>query len=109
MDREARLRATPQTILHKTYTGQNQRFLSLYFKSLDESKDLERVKGIEPSYSAWEAAALPLSYTRDGERNPTVRCQCQALQRCLQAAPASGQAEVFGEFQPLRLVVGAEA
>ena len=27
---------------------------------------LERVKGIEPSYSAWEAAALPLSYTREG-------------------------------------------
>ena len=25
---------------------------------------LERVKGIEPSSSAWEAAALPLSYTR---------------------------------------------
>ena len=25
----------------------------------------ERVKGIEPSYSAWKAAALPLSYTRD--------------------------------------------
>ena len=25
---------------------------------------MERVKGIEPSYSAWEAAALPLSYTR---------------------------------------------
>jgi hypothetical protein len=28
-------------------------------------KRLERVKGIEPSYSAWKAAALPLSYTRD--------------------------------------------
>jgi hypothetical protein len=27
-------------------------------------KNLERVKGIEPSYSAWKAAALPLSYTR---------------------------------------------
>jgi hypothetical protein len=27
-------------------------------------KLLERVKGIEPSYSAWKAAALPLSYTR---------------------------------------------
>jgi hypothetical protein len=27
--------------------------------------ELERVKGIEPSYSAWKAAALPLSYTRD--------------------------------------------
>jgi hypothetical protein len=28
---------------------------------------LERVKGIEPSSSAWKAVALPLSYTR-GER-----------------------------------------
>ena len=28
---------------------------------------LERVKGIEPSYSAWKAAALPLSYTRAGQ------------------------------------------
>jgi hypothetical protein len=28
------------------------------------AKGLERVKGIEPSYSAWKAAALPLSYTR---------------------------------------------
>jgi hypothetical protein len=27
-------------------------------------KTLERAKGIEPSYSAWKAAALPLSYTR---------------------------------------------
>jgi hypothetical protein len=37
---------------------------------------MERVKGIEPSYAAWEAAVLPLNYTRvalavrrhDGER-----------------------------------------
>jgi hypothetical protein len=29
-------------------------------------EQLERVKGIEPSYSAWKAAALPLSYTRAG-------------------------------------------
>jgi hypothetical protein len=27
-------------------------------------KLLERVKGIEPSSSAWKAVALPLSYTR---------------------------------------------
>jgi hypothetical protein len=27
---------------------------------------LERVKGIEPSSSAWKAVALPLSYTRVG-------------------------------------------
>ncbi len=25
---------------------------------------MERVKGIEPSYVAWEAAVLPLNYTR---------------------------------------------
>ena len=25
----------------------------------------ERVKGIEPSYAAWEAAVLPLNYTRE--------------------------------------------
>ena len=31
---------------------------------LDLLQMLERVKGIEPSYSAWKAAALPLSYTR---------------------------------------------
>jgi hypothetical protein len=30
---------------------------------------VERVKGIEPSYSAWKAAALPLSYTRDRKRH----------------------------------------
>jgi hypothetical protein len=29
------------------------------------SGKVERVKGIEPSYSAWKAAALPFSYTRD--------------------------------------------
>jgi hypothetical protein len=34
---------------------------AFFCKSL---KLLERVKGIEPSYSAWKAAALPLSYTR---------------------------------------------
>ncbi len=29
---------------------------------------LERVKGIEPSYAAWEAAVLPLNYTRTVRR-----------------------------------------
>jgi hypothetical protein len=33
---------------------------------------LERVKGIEPSYSAWKAAALPLSYTREIGPGPPV-------------------------------------
>ena len=30
----------------------------------DLAGGLERVKGIEPSYEAWEAAVLPLNYTR---------------------------------------------
>ena len=29
---------------------------------------MERVKGIEPSYAAWEAAVLPLNYTRERYR-----------------------------------------
>jgi hypothetical protein len=28
------------------------------------AQGMERVKGIEPSYAAWEAAVLPLNYTR---------------------------------------------
>ena len=31
---------------------------------------LERAKGIEPSYAAWEAAVLPLNYAR-GSRRPS--------------------------------------
>jgi hypothetical protein len=27
---------------------------------------MERVRGIEPPYAAWEAAVLPLNYTRVG-------------------------------------------
>ena len=30
------------------------------------AEGMERVKGIEPSYAAWEAAVLPLNYTRAG-------------------------------------------
>jgi hypothetical protein len=29
---------------------------------------LERVRGIEPLYEAWEAAVLPLNYTREWSR-----------------------------------------
>jgi hypothetical protein len=34
---------------------------------------LERVKGIEPSSSAWKAVALPLSYTRFGTQKFGIR------------------------------------
>jgi hypothetical protein len=33
--------------------------------SIDPKRILERAKGIEPSYAAWEAAVLPLNYARD--------------------------------------------
>ena len=33
-------------------------------QSTSDAENLERVAGIEPAYSAWKAAALPLSYTR---------------------------------------------
>ncbi len=34
-------------------------------RGLGQSPNLvERVKGIEPSYEAWEASVLPLNYTR---------------------------------------------
>ena len=36
---------------------------------------MERVKGIEPSSSAWKAVALPLSYTRIRNRNSEVGIQ----------------------------------
>jgi hypothetical protein len=41
---------------------------------------MERVKGIEPSYAAWEAAVLPLNYTRVVTGNFTlVRTLSQTL------------------------------
>jgi hypothetical protein len=43
------------------------------FRVAKSLKRLERVKGIEPSYSAWKAAALPLSYTRAGGDMQRIR------------------------------------
>jgi hypothetical protein len=40
------------------------RLLTVSPFSDDRSQGLERAKGIEPSYAAWEAAVLPLNYAR---------------------------------------------
>jgi len=53
-------------------------------------KLLERVKGIEPSSSAWKAVALPLSYTRAGG----------------QQSDAGNQAVGLSDDRPLLLVPG---
>jgi hypothetical protein len=43
---------------------------------------MERVKGIEPSYEAWEAAVLPLNYTRlsESDDNPPTPAAMRAWQ-----------------------------
>jgi hypothetical protein len=42
----------------------------MIFKSrpAPRTASMERVTGIEPAYEAWEAAVLPLNYTRSGVR-----------------------------------------
>jgi hypothetical protein len=44
---------------------------SLAFGGSPWKVEVERVKGIEPSYAAWEAAVLPLNYTRMDNRAAT--------------------------------------
>ena len=44
-------------------------------------KTLERVKGIEPSSSAWKAVALPLSYTRSGWNIQVLCSECNRRKR----------------------------
>jgi hypothetical protein len=54
-------------------------------------KTLERVKGIEPSYSAWKAAALPLSYTRARPMNyHAMEAASTAMHRALETAFVPG-------------------
>ena len=44
----------------------NDLHILLDFCGTPQIDAVERVKGIEPSYAAWEAAVLPLNYTRIG-------------------------------------------
>src|SRR6185312_3008829 len=60
---------------------------------------LERAKGIEPSYAAWEAAVLPLNYARIGRDHSQSRPRAASALRL----------EVLRQLQALRLVVGADA
>jgi uncharacterized protein len=48
---------------HDEY-AEMQRHIGTVIGFLNETMGMERVKGIEPSYAAWEAAVLPLNYTR---------------------------------------------
>jgi hypothetical protein len=63
---ERRAKSAKQEARKWTFVGMAQPGLSEWKLTNPKKclKTLERVKGIEPSYSAWKAAALPLSYTR---------------------------------------------
>ncbi len=50
----------------KVFVGNDLQTL-LDFCGSPQIDTVERVKGIEPSYAAWEAAVLPLNYTRFGK------------------------------------------
>lgn len=43
------------------------------FWQASPDRKMERVRGIEPPYSAWEADVLPLNYTRVARRRRMIR------------------------------------
>src|SRR3981189_568892 len=65
---------------------------------------LERVKGIEPSYSAWKAAALPLSYTRAGveltRRAGGLNPPCRLRPNILGNGPPAGSGPLTAADSP---------
>ena len=60
-DRQVQLLLMPGS--HDKY-GDMEHHIGTVIGFLDGAMRMERVKGIEPSYAAWEAAVLPLNYTR---------------------------------------------
>src|SRR3569623_192530 len=88
---------------------------------MERKGSLERAKGIEPSYAAWEAAVLPLNYAREVLRLcTTARTIAQPSRFCnedrikthaaLTKRASSGRAaEMLGQFQPLPLIVRGDA
>ena len=58
--------------LFKKYVKSNKKRFDAEASNL---KLLERVTGIEPAYSAWEADVLPLNYTRKNQ-NSSVKPSC---------------------------------
>ena len=70
-------------MIRRRFTGRRGVRSGLLRKAADGV--LERVKGIEPSYEAWEAAVLPLNYTRAGRyssRKALPRQRVPGARRC---------------------------
>ena len=63
---------------------------------------MERVKGIEPSYEAWEAAVLPLNYTRnETDFTPAVDGRLNLLSKCSKPIHdlRGDESGLFGEWR----------
>jgi hypothetical protein len=52
---------------HSSYQINCAGQINARWRQLDSDERMERAKGIEPSYAAWEAAVLPLNYARGGD------------------------------------------
>ena len=63
----ARIAATPVENLIATANSLKPSTLTVLSASVTV-KSMERVMGIEPTLSAWEAEVLPLNYTRLGDQ-----------------------------------------
>ena len=59
-------------------------------------REVERVKGIEPSSSAWEAAALPLSYTRKTRETAAKAALFLQPRYCHRPSPSAMSFRVAG-------------
>jgi hypothetical protein len=66
--------------------------------SQSSAKPLERAKGIEPSYAAWEAAVLPLNYARGRRfsRAPAGTLNIKVISREPQGKQRCGTADREG-------------
>jgi hypothetical protein len=64
------VRDAPRHDVPLEWQGRALRFCAIAcrarFLADPEGAAVERVTGIEPAFSAWEADVLPLNYTRDG-------------------------------------------
>ena len=82
------IRSQPKTVCIIKRLDQTFRvFCRRFVGSACNLQKLERVKGIEPSSLAWEANALPLSYTRNVDLNTVSEWQLQAQSAFM---PATG-------------------
>ena len=70
----------------------------------------ERVKGIEPSYAAWEAAVLPLNYTRVQTTDCRLRSsRWQAARHCQEITSSFEAGEFLSPLPPVRLLPSDQA